>query len=292
VTFEPFGKDLGTVGGARDTGEKIVQEVYGYPPPKYTVYEFILLKGKGAMHSSKGTALSGEEMLKMTPPEVLRFLLMKNQPNKHIVFDSGFGLLNLVDEYDKVERMYFGIEEKTKGMKDLRKVYRLSQPHVVAKTIPYQIPYRHLVTLIQIGQHWDEVKKILLRTEQIPKELKKEDERRLRQRTEHASYWLENFAPDNIKFEVSKKLPKTTLSEEQKIFLSILNKKIQGIKWEAEEIHNAIYEILEEKNIQTKIAFKTIYQVILGQKKGPRAGYFLANLDKKFVLERITEAVK
>jgi len=50
VTFEPFGKDLGTVGGARQTGEKIVKEIFNYSPPDYTVYEFILLKGKGAMH--------------------------------------------------------------------------------------------------------------------------------------------------------------------------------------------------------------------------------------------------
>ena len=130
VTFEPFGKDLGTVGGARDTGEKIVEEIYNYPAPRYIVYEFIMLKGKGAMHSSKGTALSAEEMLNMTPPEVLRFLLMNNQPNKHLMFDSGLGLLNLVDEYDKFERVYFGKEEEIKGMKDLKKTYELSLIHI------------------------------------------------------------------------------------------------------------------------------------------------------------------
>ncbi len=93
VTFEPFGKDLGTVGGARDTGKKIVEEIYDYPAPKYAVYEFIMLKGMGAMHSSKGTALSAEELLHMTPPEVLRFLIVNNQPDKHLVFDSALDCL-------------------------------------------------------------------------------------------------------------------------------------------------------------------------------------------------------
>jgi hypothetical protein len=143
------------------------------------MYEFILLKGEGAMHSSTGTALSAEEMLKMTPPEVLRFLILKNQPNKHIVFDSGLGFIDLVDEYDKEERVYFGLEEESKGMKDLKKTYELSQPYHVPKTVPHQIPYRHLVTIIQIGQKWDGVKNILLRTKQIPKDLKKEDEERI-----------------------------------------------------------------------------------------------------------------
>ena len=292
VTFEPFGKDLGTVGGARDTGERIVQEIYNYPPPKYTVYEFILLKGKGAMHSSKGTALSAEEMLHMIPPEVLRFLIMKNQPNKHIVFDPGLGLLNLVDEYDQNERVYFGAEEKIKGMKDLKATYELSQPSKISKKLPYQIPFRHLVTLVQIGNNWQEVKKILNRTEQIPKEISKEDEIHLKQRVEHVNYWLKTFAPDMICFEVKKKIPKISLDADQKRFLSSILEKISNIKWIGEDIHNAIYTISEKKNLQIKTAFKTIYQILLGQDKGPRAGYFLSNLDKQFVLKRITEAIK
>jgi len=292
VSFEPFGKDLGTTGGARDTGEKISQEIYGYAPPKYTMYEFILLKGEGAMHSSTGTALSAEEMLKMTPPEVLRFLILKNQPNKHIVFDSGLGLLDLVDEYDREERVYFGLEEESKGMKDLKKVYELSQPYSISKKAPHQIPYRHLVTIIQIGQNWDGVKNILLRTKQIPKDLKKEDEERLKQRVEHVRYWLDNFAPEPVKFEVQKSMPNVTLAKEQKAFLSTMHEKIPDIKWESEDIHNLIYSISEEKKLPTKIAFQTIYQAILGQEKGPRAGYFLSNLDKDFVLKRFEEAVK
>jgi lysyl-tRNA synthetase class 1 len=292
VTFEPFGKDLGTVGGARDTGEKIVEEVYDYPAPKYAVYEFIMLKGKGAMHSSKGTALSAEEMLDMTPPEVLRFLIVNNQPNKHIVFDSGLGLLNLVDEFDKEERVYYGKEEAIKGMKDLKKTYELSQPYGIPESIPFQLPYRHLVTLIQIGESWNEVKKILTRTNQIPKNLSSEDEKHLKQRAGHARFWLDNFAPDMVKFEVKKNIPKFNLTKEQNKFLSSFIEKISSIKWEAEDIHNAVYSISENEKIPIKIAFQAIYQIILGQEKGPRAGYFLSNLDKDFVLKRVKEAIK
>ena len=297
VTFEPFGKDLGTVGGARDTGEKISEEIYGYPAPKYIVYEFILLKGKGAMHSSKGTALSAEEMLHMTPPEVLRFLLMNNQPTKHLVFDSGLGLLNLVDEYDKEERVYFEKEEATKGMKDLKKTYELSQPYNVPKEMPYQLPYRHLVTLVQIGEDWKDVKRILERTEQIPKDIDKKDEEHLKQRAEHARYWLENFAPEMVKFKIKKKMPKVSLTVDQKKYLSKLKESLTEIDWEPENIHRTIYTSItkweqEGKSSAKSEGFKTIYQILLGQEKGPRAGYFLSNLDKDFVLNRFEEAVK
>jgi len=292
VTYEPFGKDHGTVGGTHDTGVAISKEIYDYKPPKYTMYEFILLKGKGAMHSSKGTALSAEEMLKMTPPEVLRFLLMNNQPSKHITFDSGLGLLNLVDEYDKIERVYFKKEEKEKGMKDLKATYELSQPYEISKNMPHQLSYRHLVTLVQIGDNWKEIKKILRRTDQIPKELSKKDEERLKQRQEHAKYWLKNFAPEIVKFKVKKEKINIKLENNQIRFLKNLYKKISQIKWEAEDIHNAIYEATQEEKISPKKAFTTIYQIILEKERGPRAGYFLSNLEEKFVIERIKEAIK
>ena len=71
-----------------------------------------------------------------------------------------------------------------------------------------------------------------------------------------------------------------------------LQKEISKISWEPEEIHNLIYEISKQNDIQIKTAFTTLYQIILGQEKGPRAGYFLSNNDKQFILDRITEAIK
>ena len=109
------------------------------------------------MHSSKGTGLSAGQMLHMTPPEVLRFLIMKNQPSKHIAFDPGFGLLSFVDEYDQFERMYFGDQEQIKGAKDIDALYELSQPYKIPRKLPVQVPYRHLVTLIQIQDDWNEL---------------------------------------------------------------------------------------------------------------------------------------
>ena len=292
VTFEPCGKDHATVGGTRETGAKISEEIYHYPPPGLLVYEFILLKGMGAMHSSKGTAVSGEEMLQMTPPEVLRFIIMRNQPNRHIVFDSGLGLLTLVDEYDKEEEVYFGKEEELKGMKEFKKIYELSQPYHIPKTMPLHLPYRHLVTVVQIAKTWSEVQEILTRTGQLPEKLKKEDEDHLRERADHVRFWLANFAPDDVKFEIQDTLPNVTLTTDQRTVLVAFKDKIPRLSWDPEKIHSTIYEISEEHNIPIKTAFQAIYQILLGQEKGPRAGYFLSNLPKEFVLTRVTEAVK
>jgi len=122
--------------------------------------------------------------------------------------------------------------------------------------------------------------------------LRKEDETHLKQRTEHVKYWLKMFAPEMVKFEVKKELLKIALSKNQKEFLKSLHEKILTISWSPEEIHNAIYEASKEKDIQIKTAFETLYQIILAQEKGPRAGFFLSNIDKQFILKRLTEAIK
>ncbi|RLF39595.1 MAG: lysine--tRNA ligase [Thermoplasmata archaeon] len=292
VTFEPFGKDHAAAGGSWDTGKRISKEIFNYPPPMHVVYEFIQLKGKGAMHSSKGTAVSAEEMLRMTPPEVLRFLIMKNKPSKHIDFDPGIGILDLVDEYDKEERMYFGEEEAERGIKDLKRTYELSQPYEIPDKLPIQVPYRHLVTVVQITRKWEEIKKILIRNGQIPEELDKRDEERLKKRVENVLYWLDRFAPEKVKFEVKKELPKVSITKDQLNALKVLENILANIEWTPENLHDAIYKCAEKSGTNAKDIFSAVYLIILGQKHGPRLGYFLALLGKDFVMNRLREAIK
>ncbi|MEA2054121.1 MAG: lysine--tRNA ligase [Candidatus Thermoplasmatota archaeon] len=291
VTFEAFGKDHAAAGGSWDTGRVIAEKVYNYPHPMPFVYEFIHLKGKGAMHGSTGTAIAAEKMLKMTPPEVLRFLLMKYEPSRHIEFDSRLGLLDLVDEYDKYERIVFGEEGIKTGIKDVERIYRLSQPYPKAHDkMPQQVPYRHLVTLVQIAKDWKGVHDILKRNGEIGR-LDEYEEKRLMDRLEKVRYWLDNFAPEQVKFEVRKELPEIEVTGEKKFF-SRLRKKFEGVEWNAEEIHKAIYEAAEEEGMPAGDAFQYLYQIILGQNKGPRAGYFIHSLGKEFMMKRLDEAIK
>ena len=292
VTFEAFGKDHAAAGGSWDTGRVISEEVYGYEPPMHLVYEFINMKGRGAMHGSTGNAVAAEDMLKITPPEVLRFLLMKQEPSRHIEFDVGLGLLDLVDEYDRYERIVFGREEAKTGIKDADRIYGLSQPHIIPNKMPLQVPYRHLVTIVQIAGKggWREIEKILERNGEI-EGIDEYGERKLRDRVEKVRYWLEHFAPDIVKFEVKEKLP-VSVTDEQKKFFVTLKDRFESIKWNAEEIHRAIYESAEKEGMPAKIAFQRLYEIILGQKKGPRAGYFIHSLGKEFMIKRLDEVIK
>ena len=288
VTFEAFGKDHAAAGGSWDTGQAIIRDVFDHAAPMPLVYEFIHLKGQGAMHGSTGTAIAAEDMLHMTPPEVLRFLLMKTEPSRHIEFDAGFGLLDLVDEYDRYERAYYGEEDVE--LKEGERIYELSQPSwMPSEHLPVQVPYRHLVTVLQIADDFDDMLAILRRNGEID-QLSDYDRQKLRERWEKVSYWLEHFAPDEVQFEVQDMLPDAELSTDQQRFFTTLSEKMQDISWDAETIHQSIYDAAEEHNLSAGAAFRALYLILLGQKKGPRAGYFIHSLGREFMLQRLREA--
>ncbi len=290
VTFEAMGKDHAASGGSWDTGVRLVREVFGSEPPSRTVYEFIQLKGAGAMHSSKGTGVSAEGVLRMTPPEVLRFFIARNQPNKHLDFDPGLGLLDLVDEYDEYERAYFGAAEARAGMKDVERTYELSQPRHVPEQLPHQEGYRHLATVVQIGGDYEGVLKVLGRGGLEPERLSELAARRLRQRVEHVRYWLERFAPDNVRFTVHDELPDVEWSEADAKVLAALSGRLADTAWQPQPIHDAIHETAGAHGLKGGRAFQAVYKAFLAKGSGPRAGFFLASLDRAWVLKRLEEA--
>ena len=287
VTFEAFGKDHAASGSSWDTGKEIAKQVFNYEPPMPLVYEFIHLKGKGAMHGSTGVAIAASEAIKILPAEVLRFLFMKYEPNRHIEFDTGFSLLDLIDEYDRYERIYFGMDEKIAGMKDEKRVYELSQPYGVKASSPIKISYRHLAIVAQIAKDFDEAIEIIKRKV----ELKDYDETRLKERYEKIIYWLKNYAPEEIKFEVKKEMPEMEINEKEREFLNELKAGFESIEWDAEKIHTTIHEAAKKVGMQAKKAFSLIYRLFIGKDRGPRAGYFLQSLGKKFVMKRIDDAL-
>jgi lysyl-tRNA synthetase, class I len=297
VTFEAFGKDHAAAGSSWDTGIEIVRKVYDHEPPVHTVYEFIQLKGVGAMHSSTGTAISASEMLEMTPPEVLRFLLMRPKPDKHIDFDPGLGLVKLVDEYDRWVRAHFGKEPATPDMAELERVVDLSQPRALPERAPPDIPYGHLTVLLQATRPGPEQdQRIVQRLREGGFDINPEEEDWLTTRLDHARYWLHSpFAPAEVKFTVRPTLGTEmaqSLTQEEKGYLLALAGALFTVPWRADAVHNAIHETAKHKGLAGGAAFKAVYKALLGAEKGPRAGYFLASLERSFVVERFEQAGK
>ncbi|WP_415379939.1 lysine--tRNA ligase [Halosimplex sp. TS25] len=108
VDFEPFGKDHAE--GSWPSGVDIAENVLDIDPPEPMVYEWFTLDGE-PFSSSEGNIVLVHDVLEMLEPEVLRYFFAKD-PNKARDF-SIERLDLLVDEFDRVERLYFGEESGT-----------------------------------------------------------------------------------------------------------------------------------------------------------------------------------
>jgi lysyl-tRNA synthetase class 1 len=274
VTVEPFGKDHATRGGSYDTGARICREVFGAEPPFPVTYEWISFRGKGELKKSKGNVLSVHRMLEVLPPEVLRYLVVKKRPMRSIAFDPGLPMLSLIDEFD----------DAASEARDPRAL----ELSCGDRFRPIGIPFRHLVNVVQMADFDLDQVIVILRRNGYPVP----DVDTVKERARYAVRWLEEFAPEDVKFSVQRTLPEAAGSLEagQRSFLGRLAKALEpGMS--GEEIHTRVYDLAKEVALpRATAAFEAIYLAFLGRPKGPRAGWFLAFLDREFVLRRLREA--
>ena len=288
VSAEPFGKDHASAGGSYESGVRIVKEIFGGEAPYPIPYEFVQLKGKGQMHKSTGSSVTGMDAINMTPPEVLNYMFLRVNPERHIDYDSGMGVLDLCDEYDRMETMHFS-KEFTPAEENSVRAYEIAQHNDVPTTLPQEVSYRHLVNVVQMSDDIDGVLEILKRTNKFnnPTEM---DMKRLVRRIDRVRFWLANFAPENVKFAICQTMPSVELSAEEKTYLGKVAARLESKDWNADNIHEAISEEGKASPIGPKGGFQALYKVLINRTSGPRLGHFLEAMDKKFVVSRLKEA--
>ena len=275
VTVEPFGKDHGTQGGSYDTGKAISETVFNYPAPAPMMFERILLKGKGAMHSSTGINIPASEMLKFSPPEIIRYVIARVPPTRYIDFDPGSGFLNLVDEYERLHRL----KKEGKLDEDKSTILEICETGRDQEQIP---DFRHLTTLVQIYSDDKRVSEI------ISSDGKTYSPDILHERIDMARDWIKNHAPEDSKFRILGIKEKTNLTEEQRKVICELHRVLDSkTEWTPESIHESSRVAIESSGLEPSAGFVAIYMTIIGKERGPRLGYFLAGMDRNTVLSRL-----
>ncbi len=271
VTCEPFGKDHASAGGSYDTGRRIAKEIFGIEPPYPVPYEWINLKGVGAMSSSKGVVVPVREFIDIVPPEIVRYLTIRVKPKKHIDFDPA-NLLELFDDFEE----------------NLRRNDRSAQLSMISGICYSDVPFRHLIVVGQIAK-WDvdEVLRIVGRIYEVDDVTRRDVERRLK----YAKRWLEVFADERLKFEIAEDVDVSLFDDEDIEFLSRFAEELSE-DMSAEDIHNKVYEVSRSLNVKPSKAFQAIYKVILAKNYGPRAGYFIKTLGIDWFKKRVEKLLK
>ena len=294
VTIEPAGKDLSTKGGSRDRSDAIAREVFGNEPPMNVPYEFLNIRGR-KMSTSKGLGAAATRIVEVIPPEQLRLLFLRPRPNTAIEFDPDGteAIPRLFDESDRLAGATAGRDVKGELPPDHERLFAFSLvdagADLDAEAAAYRPAFSHLALLEQIPGI-DVVERVTAEkgSELAPREVQIVEERRAAARA-----WLESYAPDRARLAVQHDgLPSAAdaLDDAQRAYVLGLAHALETAPWTGESVQAAIFSIAAERGLPAGQAFAALYLAFLGRPSGPRAGWLLAALDRRFVIGRLREA--
>ncbi|MGB0202307.1 MAG: lysine--tRNA ligase [Candidatus Poseidoniaceae archaeon] len=270
VTCEPFGKDHGAAGGSYATGKEI-SVLFGDTPPHPLVYEWISLKGQGAMSSSTGNTIGPLEALELVPPEILRYLIASTKPKKAITFDAGMSLVELADEYERLlsrnldeEMADESLSRRQKvALEDAEGALRMSK---IGESGNTNVSFRHLAMLAQVKSD-DEI--IINLGEKVSDRLN-----RMRN-------WIKGpHFPEELRIKIRDEAMQGLDSN----IINCLKVSLSDCEWKPNEIGNAISTCFKDNEISPRDGYRNLYLAVLGVEKGPRLAPILSEVERQRVL--------
>ncbi|GCF13324.1 lysine--tRNA ligase [Haloarcula mannanilytica] len=278
VDFEPFGKDHAE--GSWPSGEDVAENVLDIQPPVPMVYEWFTLDGE-PLSSSSGNVITVDEVLDILEPEVFTYFFVKD-PRKQRDF-SVENVDQLVDEFDRFERRYFG---EADGSEDEMELAERAYPMVVDEPRPerVRIPYTFAAVL---GMADDpELREEIARREgHIPDDAPEWAVEQALARVERAQEWA-SLTDNEFNYELKRsEIPDVSFDDATAAALDELADFIaEGHDGEA--IQAEIYETAKRNDIDIGEFFSAGYQLLFDDTEGPQLGTFIAKLDREFVVER------
>ena len=288
VDYEMAGKDL--IDSVKLSGD-ICRALGGRPPEGFNYELFLDDKGQ-KISKSKGNGLTIEEWLRYASPESLS-LFMYREPKaaKRLYFDV---IPRHVDEY---QQFLEGYERQEDKQRLTNPVWHIHAGHPPRPDIP--ISFTMLLRLVSasnaenadtlwgfIGRYWPGV---------TP-----QSHPRLNQHVEHAIHYFRDFVLPAKKFRVA--------GDTERAALMDLREALSQLPPDspAEKIQEVVYEIGRRPpfldtsgKIKTRDGkpgvslewFNMLYQVLLGQEKGPRFGSFVAVYGLRNTIDMIDGAL-
>jgi lysyl-tRNA synthetase, class I len=258
VTFEPFGKDHTSRGGSTDTADRMATEVFDYPIPGRYEYEWIGLKGRGDMSSSRGIVLLPKDLLRIMPPDAVRRIILGRDPARRFDIDLEGGFPRFMDEYRA----------------------GLGEPYV---------PFTHLLTVAQtVGEDTQVAARMLRRGGY---EEAAGDPDKLARDLSYARNWAAEWAPESMRLGLldpaESERAAAELDDEQREYLREVSEKLRP-EMDGEAIQDVLYSTAIERGLKPKRAFAAVYRVLLGKTSGPKAGPFIAGLTPDQVSQRFS----
>jgi len=322
VDFEPFGKDHAE--GSWPSGTDIAKTVLGNRPPVPMVYEWFTLDG-AALSSSLGNVITVSEVLDLVEPDAFRYFFAKS-PGKARDF-SVEHLDDLVDEFDRFERAYFGESPHREGD---RPMAERAYPYVLdEKRLPGAAVERAsdsvrdvveraregelLCGEAEFGRYREFLDAVYRDRVRIPYRfaavLGMTDDPDLREDIARPEGHVPEDAPDwavelglarvdrartwarrtENRYDYELKRAEMPDVDPDPETAAALDDLADFVAegHDGEAIQGEVYESARRHDLEVGDFFAVGYQLFFGETEGPQLGYFLGDLDREFVVRRL-----
>ena len=275
VDFEMYGKDLIE---SAILSKKICQ-VLGKSPPNGFAYELFLDEKGEKISKSKGNGISIDEWLKYASPESLSLYMFQNPKRAKKLYDEV--VPKAVDEYLELLEKFEKQDERKRLLNPIWHVHNGKPPK--EKIV---MSFSMLLNLVESSnaKSKEVLWKFINRFHKIePKQYPILDK-------------LTGYAVNYFKDKLEPKKKYKSPSQLEKKALMELAKKIQSLSQDLppEEIQTVVYTVGKENGYEKKLRdwFILIYEVLFGDKNGPRMGFFISFFGVKETSELIYNKLK
>jgi lysyl-tRNA synthetase class 1 len=281
VDFEPFGKDHAE--GSWPSGADVARTVLGDEPPVPMAYEWFTLDGE-PFSSSAGHVVLVQDVLELVEVEVLRLFFSKD-PRRSRDFAVEH-LDQLVDEFDRMERVYF--DEVADANADEWERAERVYPFLVDEIDPdrVRIPFTFAAVL---GMTDDpELREEIARREgHIPEDADEATVEDALSRVSLAREWARR-TDNEFNYDLKRQsIPDHDFDDATEAALDDLADFLEAEDPDGETLQGEVYESAKRHDVDIGAFFSAGYRLFFDESQGPKLGPFLAKLDRQFVLDRL-----
>ena len=276
VDFEMYGKDLIE---SAILSTKIVK-LLGKNSPNGFAYELFLDEKGEKISKSKGNGITIEQWLRYASPESLSLYMYPNPKRAKKLYSQV--VPKAVDEYLSLIDKF---PEQKENEKILNPVWHVHNGKPPKEKIV--MPFSMLLNIV--GSSNAKNKNILWKfINKFHQNITPEGHPILDNLTEYAI----NYFKDKVEPIKNFKKP----NPEEKAALKNLVVKLEKINqnFKPEDIQTILYSVGKENGYETKLRdwFKLIYEVLFGEKDGPRMGFFISFFGVKETINLINDKIK
>ena len=276
VDFEMYGKDLTE---SAILSNKICKAL-GKKPPNGFAYELFLDEKGEKISKSKGNGISIDEWLRYASPESLALYMYPNPKRAKKLYSEV--VPKTVDEYLSLIEKY---QNQSKTEQLLNPVWHVHNGKPPKEKIV--MPFSMLLNLV--GSSNAKSKDVLWKfIQRFHENIKSKDHPILDDLTKYAINYFNDKVQPNKKFKVP--------NPKEKDALKNLAEKLKSIPQDMkpEDIQTIVYSAGKEQGYDKNLRdwFKLIYEVLFGEKDGPRMGFFISFFGVKETIKLLDDKIK